>query len=132
MKKLILMAGCAALAACSGAKEDAAPEGDAAATTAEAPAEDSMAGTYEATAADGTVITTTIDAEGNYVDTVDGKQTGSGTVAVAKNGQTCFNSSEAGAAPECWTDGEKAEDGSWTATNDDGESVTVRKVEPAA
>lgn len=130
MKKLIALASCVALAACAQGEDDAAVEADAA-TTAEAPAEESMAGTYEATMADGTVVTTIVDEDGNYVDRVDGARVEMGTVAMV-NGQTCFNSSEEGSAPDCWTDGEKAEDGSWTATNDDGESVTVRKVETAS
>ncbi len=130
MKKLIAIAGAAALAACS--QGEAPAEEDANAAAAEAPAEEeSMAGTYDVTAADGTVTATTIDADGNYTVTAGDEQVASGTVAVT-NGQTCFNSSEEGSAPECWTDGEPAEDGSWVATSDDGETVTVKKREEEA
>lgn len=133
MKKLTMIAGCVSLAACSGA--DAPAEGEAEtgteAVTAEATAAEGLLGTYEVTNADGTVGTTTFDAEGGYVSMANGAETGRGTVAMV-NGQTCFNSAEEGSAPECWTDGEPAEDGSWVSTSDDGETVTVKKMAEAA
>lgn len=124
MKKIIVLAGCAVLAACSGGETPAEP--DAETMTAEAPAEDSMAGTYDVTNADGSTGTTTIDADGNYTSTAADGTVATGTVARV-NGQTCFNSSEEGSAPDCWTDGEPAADGSWVATSDDGVKVTVRQ-----
>ena len=125
MKKLIAIAGFAALAACS--QGEAPAEQETVAATEEAPAEDSMAGTYDVTASDGSVSTTTIDADGNYVTTsADGTETERGTM-VQTNGQSCFNSAEEGSAPDCWTDGEPAADGSWVATSDAGETVTVMK-----
>jgi len=127
MKKIMTLAACAALAACSQAEAPAEEE-----AVVEAPVEEeSMAGAFEATAEDGSTSTTVLDADGNYTETAADGTVSSGTVAMV-NGQTCFNSSEEGAAPDCWTDGEAAEDGSWVATNDDGVSVTVRKVEAAA
>ncbi|MFZ1742480.1 MAG: hypothetical protein WAT93_06475 [Pontixanthobacter sp.] len=130
MKKLFVIAGVVALAACS--KAEAPVEADKTETAAAvAPAEESMAGTYDVTNADGTTGSTTVDADGNYVDMVDGKETARGTIKVTK-GQTCFNSSEKGSAPECWTDGEPAADGSWVSTSDEGVKVTVKKREVAA
>ena len=121
MKKLITLAACATLAACSQAEAPAEEE-----AAVEAPAEESMVGTYDATWADGTVRTTTIDADGNFVNMEGDTEIGRGTVA-AVNGQTCFNSAEEGSAPVCYTDSEPAEDGSWVATADDGTEVTVMK-----
>ncbi len=131
MKKLIALASCVALAACSQGEADAPAEGETDATmTAEAPAAvdgDTMAGTYDVTAADGTTFTASLNADGTYTDTAaDGSVMESGTF-VETNGQTCFNSSEEGAAPNCWTVGEPAEDGTISATNDDGETVTMTK-----
>ncbi|MDN3645303.1 hypothetical protein QWY75_03660 [Pontixanthobacter aestiaquae] len=130
MKKLIVLASCVALAACSKGEAPAEPDAE---VTAEAPtAEDSMAGTYESTMADGSKATTVITEDGKYTNTAADGTVTTGEVSQAANGQTCFNSSEEGSAPECWTDGEPAEDGSWVATNDDGVSVTVRKMEADA
>ncbi len=124
MKKLIVLASCVALAACSKGEAPAEPDAE---VTAEAPAEEeSMAGTYDATYPDGTKRTTTIDAEGNFVNYDGETEVGRGTVAMV-NDQTCFNSAEEGSAPVCYTDGEPAEDGSWVATADDGTEVTVMK-----
>lgn len=129
MKKLILIAGCVSLAACS--QSDAPAEAEKEMMAPEAVAEDTLAGTYDATGADGVTSVTTIDAEGNYTVSVDGAEVESGTV-VETASQTCFNSAEEGSAPECWTDGEPAEDGSWVATSDDGATMTVKKRAEAA
>lgn len=131
MKKLTMIAGCVSLAACSGADAPAEGEADTEIVSAEAPASEGLLGTYEVTNADGTVGTTTFDAEGGYISMADDAETGRGTVAMV-NGQTCFNSAEEGSAPECWTDGEPAEDGSWVSTSDDGETVTVKKMAEAS
>ena len=125
MKKIVVLASCIALAACS--KGDAPAEPDAEVTAETPVAEESMAGTYEATAADGSKSTTVMGDDGSYSETAADGTVTTGTVAMVKD-QTCFNSSEEGAAPECWTDGEPAEDGSWVATSDDGVEVTIRKV----
>lgn len=130
MKKLIILAGCVALAACSKGEAPAETETEAAAATPAA-AEDSMAGTYEATAADGSKSMTVMNADGSYTETAADGSVTTGTISMVK-GQSCFNSSEEGSAPECWTDGEPAEDGSWVSTNDDGVQVTIRKMETAA
>ncbi len=132
VKKLILIAGCVALAACS--KSEAPKEAEAATTetaAAEAPAEEVLAGTYDVTAADGAKTSVTIDAANNYTVMADGKEAGRGTVAMTKD-QTCFNAAEEGSAPVCWTAGEPAADGSYVSTNDDGEKVTVMKRKDAA
>lgn len=127
MKKLIALAACVTLAACNNAETEAPTDDTATMTTGDAPAPmaaDSMAGTYDATYADGRVTSTTIDDQGGYVTMENGAEIERGTV-VETNGQTCYNSAAEGAAPKCWTQGEPAQDGSFIATSDDGEQITV-------
>ncbi|WP_114520051.1 hypothetical protein [Altererythrobacter sp. ZODW24] len=125
MKRIVAIASIAVLAACSPAAEAPVEE-----AVAEAPAEESMAGTYEVSTEEGSG-TTTIDVDGNFTNTVDGEVTDTGTMARV-DGKSCFTSSEEGAEARCWTDSEPAEDGSWVATSDEGETVTVRRVDEAA
>lgn len=136
MKRLIPIAAAAALAACSQpAEETPAPaETDAAATPVDTVAISQLAGpeaagTYEVTWADGTMTTTTINADGTYVDMMDGEETAHGAWVV-KEGKNCLTPE--GGAELCWTDSAPAEDGSWTATAEDGTTVTVRRAEAEA
>ncbi|TNE47128.1 MAG: hypothetical protein EP341_09480 [Sphingomonadales bacterium] len=129
MKKLIAAASVLAIAACS----QPAPEEEAVEEVVEeaAPAVGGP-GTYEVTYADGSVGMLTTSEDGTFSVTL-GDQTGSGTVSEA-DGKVCFDPD--GDDPEqpttCWTPSAPAEDGSWTSTSDDGETVTVRPVEAAA
>jgi hypothetical protein len=115
------------LAACSSEPaEETAPEETAA---VEAPAltaaNGSPVGAYEATAADGTVTTTTLNADGTYTDVdAEGNTVAAGTWAVTE-GKTCFSPTTEGGTPMCYTESAPAADGSFTATPDEGESVTV-------
>jgi hypothetical protein len=130
---LIVSMTALALAACSQRTEtttEAAPT--AAATMAEAPSPTSnqaptgsMAGQYEITMADGTRMTETINADGTYVDVVDGKETrGRWRMDGARS---CFDPD--GAAPEeCFTSSTPGADGSFKVTGPDGETATVRKI----
>lgn len=137
MKRLVLIAVAATLSACSQQAEDtAAPAETAEAAAAPAATEatsqlavEDAAGTYEVTWADGTMTTTTINADGTYVDMMDGEETGHGAWVV-KEGKSCLTPE--GGAELCWTDSPRAEDGSWTATAEDGTTVTVRKADAAA
>ena len=132
MKKIANVAGMATLGACGPAptqEESAAEEMAVIEETAPTVANGSAPGTYIATAADGTEVTTVINADGTYSDTAaDGTVLAEGTWAVT-DGKTCFTPSVEGAATNCFTETAPAEDGSFTATPDDGEPVTVR---PAA
>lgn len=128
MRKIALLAGIAALAACNQetpvAPETAEPAAEAVATVANG----SPVGTFEATSADGTVGTTVINADGTYTDSdADGKVTVEGTWAVV-DGKTCFTPTTEGEKPMCFTESAPAADGSFTATPDEGEAVTVRPV----
>lgn len=132
MKKLILLAGIAALAACSKAEapaEEEAPVETAAPVTV---ANGTPVGTFTVTAADGTESTTVINPDGTYVDNgPDGKVVAEGTWAVT-DGKTCFTPSTEGAEAMCFTESAPGADGSFTATPDKGEPVTVRPAAAAA
>lgn len=128
MKKLVIAASILALAACAKPAEEAAP----AAEETAAPAANEGAGTFEVTYADGSVGSVTTTEDGKFTATL-GDQSGAGTVTET-DGKICFDAE--GDDPEqptrCWTNSEVGADGSWTSTADDGEVVTVRRVEAAA
>ena len=123
MKKLILLAGIAALAACSG-KEPAAEE-TTAAEVAAAPAVTATPGSYDVTGPDGAKLVATLMADGTYVDRDEaGKVLEKGTWAT-KDGKTCFDD-EGDKAEVCYTDSAPAADGSFTATEADGKVTQVK------
>ena len=128
MKKLILLAGIAALAACSGkepaAEETAAAEAPAAEVAA-APAAGPTPGSYDVTGPDGAKLVATLMADGSYVqrDEAD-KVLEKGKWAV-KDGKTCFDDDTA-KAEVCFTDSAPAADGSFTATEADGKVSQVK------
>ena len=136
MKKLLTIATCAALAtslAACGGNDDEMPtevtaESDTviAAPTAD-PALAEAAGTYEVTGDDGTVTMQTVNADGTYVDTVDGTETERGTVRL--DGEAMCYDPTGPDAETCWTSGEVSDDGSFRAnTNGEDAGVTIRKV----
>ena len=128
MKKLMLAAAVAALAACSQPAEEAPAPAETA--TATAAAADDVTGEYDVKMADGTMGKTTINADGTYVDVgPDGKET-KGTFTRA-NGQDCFAAE--GGETVCWTVTPPGADGSFTATTVDGKTtVTVSRAAAAA
>ncbi len=132
MKKLVLMAVVATLAACSQKAEQAAAPAEPAAAPAPAPApalDPSVVGAYNVKLADGSMGKTVINADGSYVDTdAQGKEI-KGTFS--RNGnQDCFDP-EGDAPVECWTASPPAADGSFTATSPDGKTtVTVSRASP--
>lgn len=131
MKKLIVAASIMVLAACTQPAEQNEEVAAPAETETAVPtvANGSPPGTYEATAADGSVVTTVINADGSYSDTAaDGTLLAEGTWAVV-DGKTCFTPTTEGQEPMCFTESAPAEDGSFIATPDSGDPVTVR---PAA
>ena len=70
----------------------------------------------------------TLNADGTYQDLdAEGGVVAEGTWAVV-DGKTCFTPTTEGVDGECWTEGEPAEDGSFTATSDAGAEVTVTPV----
>lgn len=127
MRKLVIAASIAVLAACSPApkEEPAAEETAAAEPAAVTTANGSVAGTYIVTGPDGSEATSVLNADGTYTDTAADGTVTEGTWAVV-DGKTCFTGKEEGAKPVCWTEAAPGEDGSFTATSDTGETVTVR------
>lgn len=126
MKKIVIAAGLVALAACNQAEP--APEPTEAATEAAVPtaANGSPPGAYTATGPDGTVTTTTLNADGTYTDVdADGEVVAEGTWAVV-DGKTCFTPTTEGVEAMCYTETAPAADGSFTATPDEGDPVTVK------
>lgn len=127
MKKFVSICAIAVLAACSGeAGEDAAGE-EAAAEEFVSP----LVGTYEVTNSEGAVLHTIVNADGTYTDTTDGEQIGSGTWTESEDGICFYAAPEDPALPiedDCYTMGEIAEDGTFTATATDGQEATVTKI----
>ena len=138
MKRLFLAA--AAMAALTACNQDAADSdntalaaaNDTAAETQNSAATDRMTangttpGTFEVTAADGTKGKTVLNADGTYTDSdASGKETAQGAWSVT-DGKTCFDP-EGDEGPTCWTETAPAADGSFTATSDKGEVVTVKR-----
>lgn len=138
MKKLLLLAGFAALAACGQREESAATE-DANATVAEADANapdanaaamttanGSTPGTFEVTMKDGKKAQSILNADGTYVDKNSNGTESKGTWNVV-DGKTCFDP-EGDEGPTCYTETATAADGTFTATPDKGDPVTVKKI----
>lgn len=128
MKKLILLAGIAALCACSSqepAAEDTAAE--AAAAPAAAMAADGLpaAGDYTITNAEKETGSLAVAADGTYAFTTD-EGTIKGAVT-AKDGKACYDPEGDKEPAMCWTSAKPGADGSWTATSDDGQTVTAAR-----
>lgn len=133
MRNLILFAAPLALVACAEeAVEEPAVEDDMAeaepAEAAMVTANGTAPGTFEVTDADGNVSTAVLRADGTHTGMdADGNVVEESTWAVT-DGKTCFTNTADGAV-ECWTESAPGEDGSFTATSDEGAVVTVRPVE---
>jgi len=131
MRKIVLFAAPLALIGCvqEPASEEAALEEaevvEAAMTTANGTATPMSA---EVSSADGPQGRSTLNADGTYEDLdADGGTVAKGTWAVV-DGKTCFTPAAEGSETTCWTESEPAEDGSFTATSDAGEEVTVTPI----
>ena len=129
MKKFVIIAGIALLAACGSNKDesaDAAASDAAAASAAATPAavHTPVPGSYDVTTPDGKVLTNTLMADGGYVRRdAAGKVLDKGKWAVT-DGKTCFTP-ETGAV-DCYTDTLPGADGSFTATDSKGAVLQVK------
>jgi hypothetical protein len=130
---LIVAASTVALCGCQKAatsNDTAMAANDTAAATTPTPAamttaNGSPAGTYDVTAKDGTKSQSILNADGTYTDNAGGKNPVHGTWNVV-DGKTCFDP-DGDEGRTCWTETAPAADGSFTATSDKGEVVTVKK-----
>lgn len=130
MRMLALGAATAALAACNQSQPAAAPVAQTATEPAPTPQPTSQArpGTYSVTELDGTKMTSVLASDHTYTNTVHGQRTEAGAWAIV-GGRTCLTPSEgAGAVPRCYTDSPLDEDGTFTATPDQGDPITVKKI----
>jgi hypothetical protein len=133
MKKLILIAGIAALAACGQQEAAPADEANVAVANATAPAATPAAfqlneTTWTFTDKDGQAIQESIDASGNYVANSGAKHVDHGT-AVMKGDKACFTSAMNKEGEECWTTQPVAIGQSFETTSDKGEKLTVMRVD---
>lgn len=134
MKRLIVVAAFAAVAACS--KPAPAPEATASAEAMPAPAAQVMAadgkpsvGKFKITEADGTVIMEEDKADGTYVDTdASGKVVETGKWVQRSPEHFCFTKDAPGAKEQCTTEAVDAK-GVWTAKGPSGKTSTVERVE---
>lgn len=127
IRKLLLCAAPLVLAACSGEPAEKAIVDESVAEEAVAmiTANGSPIGDYAATAPDGSVTLTAFNEDGTYVDTEEsGAVVAEGTWAVT-DGKTCFSPTTEEVAPMCFTETEPAEDGSFTASPDEGDPVAI-------
>ena len=133
MKKFVLIVAVAALSACSQEGEDPA---DAAAMEGPEPTrsvamEQDPAGTYDVKRYSGGTSTIVIGADRTYTDRLPDGTTQSGTFAL-KGGKYCFDP-QGDEAEVCWTVSQPGAEGSFTATDPEGHTVTLtRRVETAA
>ncbi len=131
MKRLMIAAACVALAACDRAEAPPAPAETTPAAMPTAGTAD-MAGTYEVKMEDGTVVMSTLFADGTYIDATDGVEGERGTWR-ADGDKTCFDP-QGDPPEECSTTSAPAADGSFEVIDADGNEtgIVVRKVEPTA
>jgi hypothetical protein len=127
MNKLVLLTAPAALAACSPASEDPAPDVTPTAAAETALTMESVAGAYDYTRDDGATGITTLLADGTFTDVGEGAVT-KGEWNVTDN-KLCFDPAGEGAALErnCFTLGVPDAAGVQVATGDDGTVFKVNK-----
>ena len=125
MKNFVLLAAVAALSACSQQAEETKETAAPAETTAAAVpvSTGTPPGDYEVKMADGTIASTTINADGTYVDT-DPKGKAIKGKLTHKDGKDCFDP-DGDEGEACWSLSPTAADGSFAATAPDGTTVTV-------
>ena len=130
MRQLLLIAGCAALAACTQNKAPA-ENADANMAGAEAPAPTPAAFQLNETTwtftRDGKAITESVDASGNYIANAGAEHVDHGT-AVMKNDKACFTSAMDKEGEVCWTTQPVEIGQSMETTSDKGEKLTVTRV----
>lgn len=123
MRQLVMMMAACLTAACSESPVTNSEDTEAGkvATTANG----SPPGTYYVAGPDGTASLVTLYADGAYSQiTPEGEYPSQGTFEVL-DGKTCFKVHQIGAELNCYTESPLNEDGSYTATLDSGDVLTV-------
>ena len=136
MKKLILIAGIAALTACGGQEAEApanemVAETDMAenAMTSTVSTAQSLNGTSWQFTMDDKQIIESIDDSGNYIaDTAAGEHYDHGSYTM-KDGKACFTSAMNEDGEVCWTGPDAGIGDTVTVTNDKGETLDVTRVD---
>jgi len=129
MRRLAIITAAAWLASCAGepAQETAEAAGEAVPTTT---ANGSPAGDYLVSAADGTASIVTLKPDGTYTQiTPEGEFPAEGRFSVV-DGKTCFQDFATSTEPLCYSETAPGEDGSYIATPDGGEPLTVTRYVP--
>ena len=129
MRMIFMIAAVAALGACSKpAETPAEPEASAAAAEA-APASAAVerAGDYTFLNKDKQQGKVTIMADNTYSVTLPDGTSQKGTVTET-DGKACYDAEGDKVPTMCWKNDPPAADGTWTATSDDGQVVTVTRV----
>lgn len=126
MHKWMLIAAPLVLAGCSSEPTEEAP-------VEEAPAEVTTAngspmGTYTVTATDGSVTLAELRADGTYTNTDEEGAVVEEGIWRTIGSKTCFEPTTEGATDMCYIENPPAEDGSFAATPDEGETVMVAPV----
>lgn len=129
MKRVLLVAGILALGACAESTPEAAPDAE---ETAEATAADmtEWQGGYNLAYEDGSSAVLNIAPGGTY-DVTRNDETVTGTITMGDDGAFCYTP-DGDPETECWTNGDAAEDGSWPSTSDQGNTITVTRMEAEA
>lgn len=128
MRRIMIFAAVAALGACSKpAEEPTASEPTAAATEAAAEASQSPVGDYTFVDKDNKQGKLSIAADNTYAVTLPDGTAQKGAFSMS-DGKGCYDPEGDKDPTVCWTNGKPAEDGTWQATNDQGDVVTVTRV----
>ena len=135
MRKLFIASACVALAACgSNDAEVAEADLDVGDGIAEPAAQSTvptadLAGSYEMTADDGTVTMQQLNADGSYVDTVDGEETDRGTYR-AQGEQLCYTSQTRDGGETCYVGSRPDTNGEFELRDNRGTTIqTVRRLD---
>jgi hypothetical protein len=128
MRIPVLCLALAVLGACGQSQPAQTIEPAAAAEPEPTPISQAGPGTYSVTEIDGTKMTSVFAGDHTYTNTVHGRRTEAGAWAVV-GGRTCLTPSEGeGAVARCFADGPLGRDGTFIATPDHGNPLTVKKI----
>ena len=123
----LALAGCKKAADADNAMAPAASSSSAMAAAAPTPTATSMAGNYELTMKDGTKASSMLMADGSYMDMdAAGKQTEKGKWEQRADGKVCFTP-DGKTETTCYSVGPTQADGTFVATPDKGDPITVKK-----